>query len=268
MNASRTVLIIDDEPDLVMLLSGAVGTLGHRVVTASDGLEGLEVLKTEKPDLIILDMNMPRMGGVAFYNELAARSRTGRPEVPVLVLTARANLEAFFKDLEVDGFMTKPFEIPDLLREAEAIITARSGAGSPAAPRKAGARPSVLLIDDRDESARRITGAFAAKGIDVHRESAGASGIERAKSLMPDLVLAKLSLPGVTGDIVARRLKDMPVTSGLRVLLYAPGFTGTDRTTLDRICSEAGVDHAMESDDPFELLYGSERVLRAAGILK
>lgn len=263
MNVPKTILIIDDEPDLVMLLSGAVETLGHRVVTASDGLEGLEVLKAEKPDLIILDMNMPRMGGVAFYNELAARSKSGRPEFPVLVLTARANLETFFRDLEVDGFMNKPFEIADLLREAEAIMAARSGGAQPAVRRSAGVRPSVLLIEDRDEPARRITAALSAKDIDVIRESSGARGIERAKSRMPDLVLAKLSLPDVTGDIVARRLKDMPVTAGLRTLLYAPGFTGTDRTTLDRICSQAGVDHALESDDPAEILYECERALKA-----
>jgi CheY-like chemotaxis protein len=263
MSVEKIILIIDDEPDLVMLLTGAVSSLGYKIATASNGLEGLELLKTLRPELIILDMNMPKMGGVAFYNELASRTRTGRPEFSVLVLTARANLETFFKDMDVDGFMTKPFEIADLLREVTAIIRARTAGPAARSPKRTpGAVPSVLLIEDRDEPAEKIGAILRAKGYKVHRAGSGASGIEQAKLSQPDLVLANLSLRDVPGETVAQRLKTMPLTQDLKVLLYAPKFIGSDRTILDQICKKAGIDHALESDDPETLLYGCERALK------
>lgn len=259
----RTILLIDDEPDLVEMLKSFLQARGHRVLTASDGLEGLHVLEKEKPSLIILDMNMPKMGGIAFYNELAGRSGKGRPDFPILVLTARANLEELFKDLEVDGFMTKPFEVDELIREAEVILRARHDGGTTRPRRKRDAqKPSkVLLVENDDAAYEKIAAAFKQKNFEVTREKSGASGIERAKADQPDIILAKMSLPDFSGDIVARKLKTMPVTSDLSVVLYAPKFVGVDRTTLDRICEEAGVDHAVESADPFELLIECERVL-------
>ena len=120
MNPSKKILIIDDEVDLTQMIGFQFKAKGFDVQTAGDGLEALGIVHTFKPDLIILDMNMPRMGGIEFYSKICGTN--GRPLYPVLVLTARANVQNMFKDLDIDGFMIKPFDIEELVNEAETII--------------------------------------------------------------------------------------------------------------------------------------------------
>ena len=119
-NNQKTILLIDDEVNLQQLIKITLNAKNYHVETAGNGLEGLAKLETMKPDLIILDMNMPKMGGLEFYQKIC--DGTDRPRHPVLVLTARANMEQLFKPLNIDGFMAKPFEINDLLHEVETII--------------------------------------------------------------------------------------------------------------------------------------------------
>ena len=132
MAAKKTILLIDDEVDLVDMVKFQLIAKGYNVVAAHDGLEGLEKLKNIKPDLIILDINMPKMGGLEFYGRIATEH--GRSKYPVLVLTARANLEKTFKDINVDGFMPKPFEIDQLIKEVGRITSGETN-------------PIVFLID-------------------------------------------------------------------------------------------------------------------------
>ena len=121
----KTVLIIDDEEDLRDTVGYKFKAAGYTVVTAIDGVDGLEKLADLEPDLIILDVNMPRMNGLEFYQRI--KGPDDRTKYPVLILTARANMENLFHDLDADGFMAKPFELDDLLQTAEQIILSNSG---------------------------------------------------------------------------------------------------------------------------------------------
>ena len=123
MEAKKKILIIDDEPDLAGMMGHLFETKGFDVQTAADGLEALEKVHGFDPDLIILDMNMPRMGGLEFYGRICQPD--GRPRYPILVLTARANIKGIFQNSLIDGFMVKPFDIDQLVKEAQAIIEKR-----------------------------------------------------------------------------------------------------------------------------------------------
>lgn len=85
------ILVIDDESDLREMVQYQFQARGFEVISAANGLEGLDRLKEVTPDLIILDMNMPKMGGLEFYQKIC--DQNARPKYPVLVLTARANLD-------------------------------------------------------------------------------------------------------------------------------------------------------------------------------
>lgn len=116
----KTVLLIDDDIDLQQLTKIALKSRGYCVETANNGLEGLEKLQTIKPDLIVLDMNMPKLGGLGFYQKICDGKE--RPPYPVLVLTARINMEQLLTQMNIDGFMGKPFEIDELLQKVDSII--------------------------------------------------------------------------------------------------------------------------------------------------
>jgi DNA-binding response OmpR family regulator len=109
----NNILIVDDEPDIREVMGMMLAENGYRIRTAEDGIQALEMIKEEAPDLILLDMNMPRMSGVVFYQNIA-NTHGGGSKYPVLIITGRTALEQVFKDFEVDGFISKPFNFDDL----------------------------------------------------------------------------------------------------------------------------------------------------------
>ena len=120
MSEKKSILVIDDEADLVKILKFRLEKNGYRVATAPEGETGLRIAKEMRPDLIILDVNMPKMGGLEFYKKVS--DEFGRPRFPILILTARGELKDLFRDIKADGFMSKPFEIDELLKKVGKII--------------------------------------------------------------------------------------------------------------------------------------------------
>lgn len=105
------ILVIDDDPDIIEMLREALEGEGHRVVTARDGMEGLDKLQTVRPALILLDMRMPRMDGWEFARAAKARGNTA----PIVVITAAGDARAWAAQISAEAYMSKPFTISQLL---------------------------------------------------------------------------------------------------------------------------------------------------------
>ena len=138
MSEQKLILLIDDEQDLVDMIGFQLRARGFRVDTAPDGRAGLERLKTVKPDLIVLDMNMPNMGGIEFFQNIC--DEHSNPRYPVFVLTACTNMmiwNTLFADSKIEGFMPKPFEIEQLISAIDEA-TRRRGHARPASKPSAG----------------------------------------------------------------------------------------------------------------------------------
>lgn len=116
--SQEKILIIDDEKEIIDLLNEFLSAEGYAVTSASNGNEALKCLEKIEPDLIILDMVMPKGGGVSFYHSIA-RKTDGSSRYPVLILTGRSEYENVFHDLNIDGFMTKPFQTSELLENVK-----------------------------------------------------------------------------------------------------------------------------------------------------
>ena len=84
-DSKKTILVIDDEPDIVSFLTTLLEDNGYRTVSAMDGREGIEKARSEKPDLVSLDITMPEKSGVKFYREL--RSDPDLSKIPVVIVT-------------------------------------------------------------------------------------------------------------------------------------------------------------------------------------
>lgn len=119
MKDKNIVLIVDDEIDIIETVQYQLEANGFIVHTAEDGEDGLNKLKTITPDLIILDMNMPKAGGMEFCENILIGKKL---KYPVLVLTARTNSEQTLDGFNIDCFMKKPFEIDDLVCNVKTII--------------------------------------------------------------------------------------------------------------------------------------------------
>jgi DNA-binding response OmpR family regulator len=114
------ILIVEDEPNMVAGLRDNFEFEGYKVITAPDGVAGLERALKEAPDLVILDVMMPRMSGLDVCKQLKAK----RPSVPIIMLTARGQEADKVVGLELgaDDYVTKPFSIRELLARVKAVL--------------------------------------------------------------------------------------------------------------------------------------------------
>jgi two-component system alkaline phosphatase synthesis response regulator PhoP len=120
MNGARRILLVEDEPSLVLTLSDRLLSEGYRVETAGDGNTALERALAEPFDLIILDILLPGRDGLEVCRELRARGS----QIPVLMLTARGQVVDRVVGLKLgaDDYLTKPFEMIELLARIEALL--------------------------------------------------------------------------------------------------------------------------------------------------
>lgn len=129
MPEEKTVLVVEDEKNIVDILRFNLERKGYRVLEAYDGEEGLRKARTEKPDLILLDIMLPKMIGFDVCEAL----RKDGDNVPILLLTAREEEDDKVRGLEIgaDDYITKPFSMREVIARVEANIR-RTSMASPA----------------------------------------------------------------------------------------------------------------------------------------
>ena len=117
---NTTVLIVEDDLDLADMIGFQLESQGYHILKAAEGQKGLDLAEKHSPGLIILDLDMKDMDGLAFCRKIA--SGENKTKYPVLVLTAVVNSEQVVAEFDLEGFMNKPFEIKQLLDEVKRII--------------------------------------------------------------------------------------------------------------------------------------------------
>ena len=188
---AQTILIIDDEPELIKLLDYNLTKAGYLAVSARDGAGGLDMAKKHRPDLIILDVMMPGMDGWEVCKKLRQDSATAA--TPLLMLTAKAEETDRVLGLELgaDDYVTKPFGVREILARVKALLRRAQASSEPSEVLKAG----KLVID----SGRR-TVAIAGKRVDL---STTEFNLLRALAARQGRVLSREELiAGARGDDV------------------------------------------------------------------
>jgi DNA-binding response OmpR family regulator len=114
------ILVVEDEPNMVVGLRDNFEFEGYEVITARDVVEGLQLALEESPDLVVLDVMMPRMSGLEVCKQLRAQ----RASIPIIMLTARGQEVDKVVGLELgaDDYVTKPFSIRELLARVKAVL--------------------------------------------------------------------------------------------------------------------------------------------------
>jgi len=118
--ATAKILVVEDEPNMVAGLRDNFEFEGYQVITARDGVEGLQRALDESPDLVVLDVMMPGMSGLEVCKQLRAK----RGSIPIIMLTARGQEVDKVVGLELgaDDYVTKPFSIRELLARVKAVL--------------------------------------------------------------------------------------------------------------------------------------------------
>ena len=115
----QTVLVVDDEPRIAAIAADYLRLAGYAVLIAGDGTEALQLARTKRPDLVVLDLGLPRLGGLD-----VARTLLAETAVPIVMLTARVEESDRLLGLELgaDDYITKPFSPRELVARVKAVL--------------------------------------------------------------------------------------------------------------------------------------------------
>lgn len=119
MSRKATILAVDDEPRVLKLVTANLQSSGYKVLTAADGEQAIETVEREIPDLVLLDLMLPKMDGYAVCRRIREFST-----VPIIMLTARSSEVDLIHGFEVgaDDYLTKPFSVTELLMRVQAVL--------------------------------------------------------------------------------------------------------------------------------------------------
>lgn len=222
--APTKVLLVDDDPHIRQLLAFAFGKAGMDAVEATDGEEALARVAAEQPDIVVLDINMPRMDGLEVCRRLRAEG-----QVPILFLSSRDDEIDRVLGIELGGddYVVKPFSPREVVARAKAILRRTGHAGGASA-------------EQADGGAQVVIGPLL---LDISGWSARWHGAE-VDLTVTEFTLLRTLASGPTRFFGRDQLIDR---------LHGPGFAITDRTidshvrNLRRKFAEAGCDHLVET---------------------
>lgn len=267
------ILVIEDNPDNLELMSYLLEAYGHSVSIAEDGERGIEAARREKPDLVACDIHLP---GVDGYRVVAAlKSDPGLKGTPVVALTALAMVGDRDRILAAgfDGCITKPVNPETVVGEIDAFLRADLR-GSPPRPNGVRSAPSaaaprtahavIVVVDDAPTNRELIYQTLAPSGYDVRLAENVPDALRLMSGIVPDLILSDLHMPGDDGFELVRRIKADPRLAAVPFLFISSSVWGAkDRDTALAL----GVSRfLLRPIDPQKLLDEVARHLQNGGI--
>ncbi len=207
-----TILCVDDEPEVLEVLTEYFTGQGYQVVTATNGVEAMFQTQRCLPQAIILDLFMPRLGGLGALD----RIRRLVPEiVPILISGNPGALEMVTEaGIDVAGAFEKPLDLVGILGTlAQAgVLPPRkvpAAAEAPAAKTAPSGRRRVLVVDDEPEFRSILSEYLERKGFEVVQAGGGEEALRRLPQFRPHVVLLDIMMPGLSGVETLRRVKDL-----------------------------------------------------------
>lgn len=233
--AGKTVVVADDDPTIVEYLELRCRHLGLKVETAYDGLKAVLKVGKVRPDLLILDLNLPDVEGFRVMERLADPKF---PKVPVIVLTSRSDDEAIKRCKDLNAYYVHKSQetwndLEPLILE---LLRAKPTGSKPEPSQQPAAVPRILLVDDEVERLRTLTQGLQKYPVEVIHALGGMQGFLAALRCLPDLIVTDYDMEHGGGNYLLARIKSTRSTRHIPVVVYSG-------TPLER-----GLEHAIKRD--------------------
>ncbi len=259
----KQILIIDDDPIVTRELSVILKEGDYQLRFAFNGLEGMEYIRNEEPDLILLDLKMPDMDGFSLIEEMQKEKRTR--DIPVIILSAMDlsreemdRLAGNVKQVILKGQINK-------IGFLDAVSRALYGkeppeevsAGSMHEPDRqvqveaASGPAKILVVEDNKDNLFLLKHAFRRTDYELYTAENGADAIETAKKVRPDLILMDMLMPVMDGYEATRRMREIKELARIPIIaLTARAMRGDREKTLAAGCN----DYVSKPINPTELI--------------
>ena len=219
MSASRLVLLVDDDRDLLTALSGALRQRGYEVAVAQDAVAAMSAAVKLRPQVIVLDVGLPGGEGSVVMKRMHALPQLAG--VPVIMMSGR-DPQRYREEALAAGasaYFTKPLDTDDLVG---AIRSAMGEDGEEKAT-SAGAYAGrlILLVDDDEDLLVALAAPLRRQGFDVAVATDAVTAVSTAVRQPPDVVIMDIGLPGGDGTMVMQRLHSLPQLAGVPVIMLS-----------------------------------------------
>jgi len=188
------ILIVDDDESLQRLLFETLDTIGYTPVSAADGVAAINLVKTQKIDLVIADISMPEMDGL----QLLQHIKEYNSHIPVLLITGvnMNNIKERVYQIGADAFLDKPFRITKVEKILERLLIGKEGS-------------KVLLVDDNKKYREQFAAQLEDMGFRVFEASDGVEALDKLSHDHIDSVVTDWKMPDIDGLELAKQLKTL-----------------------------------------------------------
>ncbi|MDD2422179.1 MAG: response regulator [Heliobacteriaceae bacterium] len=200
MAGAKRILVVDDETNIRVFLRQELEAIGYEVCEAREGLEAINIAKKERPDLIILDIMMPRMSG--FDVAAVLKNDPDTQNIPIVILSIVEDKQRGYR-VGVDRYFTKPVNMNKLLKEVGLLIA------------RGNSRKKVLVVDEDESALNSITEVLESKGFVVVKATTNDECIRKALAEKPDMIILDILFSGRHEVIKTLRFE-----SGLEHVLF------------------------------------------------
>jgi len=267
---SKTILIADDDADFLTVLAQRCKALGLNVQVATDGLGALATIVREEPDLVVLDIDMPAVGGMGVAEKLLS-DPTLRP-IPVVFCTGLSDaatierckaLGAHYVTKGADAWRNLRTIICQLLAMNDEVgeVASAVPVSIAAAPveQPAAAPPKVLFVDDDADMRRVMQVRLRACGVDVRTASTAMQALWMAMKETPDVIITDYNMPEGSGQYLIGRLKGVPLLKDIPVILLTgeSGRNSRDFALERRFLGEYGAAAFLSKPVDLDVLLGA-----------
>ncbi len=202
------VLCVDDDPEVLEALAEYLAGQGYQVITATNGVEAFLQVWRKRPRAVILDLFMPRLGGLGALD----RIRRMDSSIVVIIISGVENAVEMIREagLTVAGALAKPFELSEVLGLLVQAGVVPAKAAPTAARPSVQARKRLLVVDDEPEMRSVLVDYLQGKGFDVESAASGEEALRRVPGFRPHVVLLDITMPGPSGVDTLKRIKALP----------------------------------------------------------
>jgi PAS domain S-box-containing protein len=242
---AKTVLVVDDDPDIAQLVRLQLESNGYRVLTANRGQKALEILKEHTVDLVVLDRILPDTDGLTLLDTLKTDPDTA--EIPVIMLTIIED-EGDAMPRGASAYLIKPVNEQLLLDQIEAVLT-RQG--------------RVLIVEDDQDTLTMINRALRRVGYTTDIAGDGYEALACARRFRPDVIILDLRLPGMDGYETLSHLK-RNVATGIIPIIVTSAHVTNPVAERERLIALGTVDFLLKPLQVEELISTVDRALEIA----
>ena len=206
------ILLVEDNPTNLQLMEYLLRAFGHTTLAAADGEAGVAMASQEAPDVILMDLEMPKLNGYEAVKQIKAiPALRGTPVIAVTAIAMVGDRDRIL-GFGFDGYISKPISPDVFVKQVEQHI-GRSGTAAPERPIPVPGQPGerhnirVLIVDNSAINRRLVTSTLEPFGYEVHAASSVDEAIDLARRDPPSLILSDVHMPGQSGYDLLRSIR-------------------------------------------------------------